>query len=69
MQVGLGEAVVSVPLINASYREVDILGVRTNLYCTPLALDLVASGIWSYIVTCEFEKHRLNITVLCLILH
>jgi hypothetical protein len=43
-QVGLGEANVTVPIINASFREVDILGVRAYLYCTPLAIDLVSSG-------------------------
>ncbi|XP_053372630.1 sorbitol dehydrogenase-like [Mercenaria mercenaria] len=43
-QVGLGDAKVTVPLTDASFREVDITGVRSNLYCTPLAADLVASG-------------------------
>ncbi|XP_060584317.1 sorbitol dehydrogenase-like isoform X1 [Ruditapes philippinarum] len=43
-QIALGEGNVTIPMINASFREVDILGIRSNLYCTPLALDLVASG-------------------------
>lgn len=44
VQVGLGEAHVKFPIINASAREVDVLGIMSNTHCTPLAVELVASG-------------------------
>ncbi|XP_060554294.1 sorbitol dehydrogenase-like, partial [Ruditapes philippinarum] len=61
-QVGLGEANVTVPIINASFREVDILGVRAYLYCTPLAIDLVSSGQMDIkpLITHRFELENVT---------
>jgi len=42
--VGMGPADVTVPILNAASREVDIRGVFRYANCYPLALSMVASG-------------------------
>lgn len=44
VQVGLGAATVAIPMVNATIREVDIIGILSNTHCTPLAIEMVASG-------------------------
>ncbi|KAL5005439.1 hypothetical protein ScPMuIL_018895 [Solemya velum] len=44
MLVGLGQAEVTLPIVNAAVREVDILGVLRYVNCYPTALSMVASG-------------------------
>lgn len=44
VQVGLGEPNTSVPIVNVTCREVDIVGIFSNTLCTPLAVEMVASG-------------------------
>ncbi|XP_045167944.2 sorbitol dehydrogenase-like isoform X2 [Mercenaria mercenaria] len=41
---GLRENVVSLPIVNAGFREVDIRGVAVNAHCYPIARAMVASG-------------------------
>jgi hypothetical protein len=50
-----------IPMINAFFREVDILWIRANLYCIPLTLDLIASGEFSI---CKNELDRLDLSLL-----
>ncbi|XP_045165084.2 sorbitol dehydrogenase-like isoform X2 [Mercenaria mercenaria] len=41
---GLRENNVSIPIVNAGFREVDIRGVAANAHCYPIARAMVASG-------------------------
>lgn len=41
---GLRESVVTLPILNAGIREVDIRGVSVNAHCYPIARDMIASG-------------------------
>ncbi|XP_063865260.1 sorbitol dehydrogenase-like isoform X1 [Scylla paramamosain] len=45
VQVGVGAPEVTVPLVHAAVREVDILGVYRYVNCFPIAIDLLAKKL------------------------
>ncbi|XP_003383541.1 PREDICTED: sorbitol dehydrogenase-like [Amphimedon queenslandica] len=44
LMVGLGAPLATLPIVDASVREVDLIGVFRYVNCFPAALDLIASG-------------------------
>ncbi|XP_047496336.1 sorbitol dehydrogenase-like [Penaeus chinensis] len=45
LMVGLPSADLKLPIVHASLREVDILGVFRYLNCYPIAIDLISKGV------------------------
>ncbi|XP_060584311.1 sorbitol dehydrogenase-like [Ruditapes philippinarum] len=57
---GLRENVVTLPIINAGLREVDIRGVSVNAHCYPIAREMIASGR-QYICIFFFQLQSIKI--------